>query len=66
VYNFRTLPLPGQAVTANGKIRFLIMGDNQIKAEPRYDSLTLNAFKKLKKSSEPIQILQIILLLLSW
>jgi phosphodiesterase/alkaline phosphatase D-like protein len=26
VYNFRTLPLPGQAVTANGKIRFLIMG----------------------------------------
>ncbi len=49
VYNFRTLPLPGQAVTANGKIRFLIMGDNQIKAEPRYDSLTLNAFKKLKQ-----------------
>lgn len=33
VYNFRTLPLPGQATTANGKIRFLIMGDNQIKAE---------------------------------
>ncbi|WP_153399486.1 fibronectin type III domain-containing protein [Chryseobacterium vaccae] len=49
VYNFRTLPLPGQPVTANGKIRFLIMGDNQIKAEPRYDSLTLNAFKKLKE-----------------
>ncbi|UEQ76609.1 fibronectin type III domain-containing protein [Chryseobacterium arthrosphaerae] len=57
VYNFRTLPLPGQPVTANGKIRFLIMGDNQIKAEPRYDSLTLNAFKKLKEkfgaSSDP-------------
>lgn len=49
VYNFRTLPLPGQAVTANGKIRFLIMGDNQIKAEPRYDTLTLNAYKKLKE-----------------
>lgn len=49
VYNFRTLPLPGQAVTNDGKIRFLIMGDNQIKAEPRYDSLTLNAFKKLKQ-----------------
>ena len=49
VYNFRTLPLPGQPVTTDGKIRFLIMGDNQIKAEPRYDSLTLNAFKKLKQ-----------------
>ncbi len=49
IYNFRTLPLPGQAATANGKIRFLIMGDNQIKAEPRYDSLTLNAYKKLKE-----------------
>lgn len=49
VYNFRTLPLPGQATTADGKIRFLIMGDNQIKAEPRYDTLTLNAFKKLKQ-----------------
>lgn len=53
VYNFRTLPLPGQPVTADGKIRFLIMGDNQIKAEPRYDSLTLNAFKKLKDKFGP-------------
>ncbi|KMQ59981.1 metallophosphoesterase [Chryseobacterium angstadtii] len=53
VYNFRTLPAPGQAVTADGKIRFLIMGDNQIKAEPRYDSLTLNAFKKLKQKFGP-------------
>jgi hypothetical protein len=25
------------------------MGDNQIKAEPRYDTLTLNAYKKLKE-----------------
>lgn len=49
VYNFRTLPLAGQPATADGKIRFLIMGDNQIKAEPRYDTLTLNAFKKLKQ-----------------
>ncbi|MDQ1095825.1 MULTISPECIES: fibronectin type III domain-containing protein [Chryseobacterium] len=57
VYNFKTLPLPGQAATANGKIRFFIMGDNQIKAEPRYDTLTLNAYKKLKEkfgaSSDP-------------
>jgi len=49
VYNFRTLPMPGQPTTPDGKIRFLIMGDNQIKAEPRYDTLTLNAFKKLKQ-----------------
>ncbi|MGG5210368.1 fibronectin type III domain-containing protein [Chryseobacterium sp. MIQD13] len=53
VYNFRTLPLPGQPATADGKIRFLIMGDNQIKAEPRYDSLTLNAYKKLKQKFGP-------------
>ncbi|MEG1669371.1 metallophosphoesterase family protein, partial [Chryseobacterium sp.] len=49
VYNFRTLPLPGQPVTLDGKIRFLIMGDNQIKAEPRYDSLNYKAYKKLKE-----------------
>ncbi|KQR90877.1 metallophosphoesterase [Chryseobacterium sp. Leaf180] len=49
VYNFRTLPLPGQAVTADGKIRFLIMGDNQIKNEPRYDSLNLHAYRKIKQ-----------------
>ncbi|MEG2335519.1 fibronectin type III domain-containing protein, partial [Chryseobacterium sp.] len=49
VYNFRTLPLPGQAVTADGKIRFLIMGDNQLKNEPRYDSLNLHAYKKIKE-----------------
>lgn len=49
VYNFRTLPLPGQSVTLDGKIRFLIMGDNQIKAEPRYDSLNYKAYKKLKE-----------------
>lgn len=49
IYNFRTLPLPGQPVTLDGKIRFLIMGDNQIKAEPRYDSLNYKAYKKLKE-----------------
>lgn len=49
VYNFRTLPLPGQAVTTDGKIRFLIMGDNQLKNEPRYDSLNLHAYKKIKE-----------------
>jgi hypothetical protein len=42
------------------------MGDNQIKAEPRYDSLTLNAFKKLKEKFGANSDPQIILLLLSW
>ncbi len=49
VYNFRTLPLPGQAATADGKIRFLIMGDNQLKNEPRYDSLNYHAYRKIKQ-----------------
>ncbi|HWY36052.1 MAG TPA: fibronectin type III domain-containing protein, partial [Nitrosopumilaceae archaeon] len=47
VYDFKTLPLPGNAATSNGHIRFLIMGDNQIKAEPRYDSLMSAAKRKV-------------------
>lgn len=47
VYSFKTLPLPGNAATASGKIRFLIMGDNQIKAQPRFDSLVSAAKRKI-------------------
>jgi hypothetical protein len=46
VCSFKTMPLPGQAATADGHIRFLIMGDNQIKAEPRFDSLMVQAKRK--------------------
>lgn len=43
---FKTLPLPGQAATTDGHLRFLIMGDNQLKA-PRYDSLVSAAKRKV-------------------
>ena len=49
IYNFKTMPLPGNAATPGGHIRFLIMGDNQIKAEPRYDSLMSAASRKLSE-----------------
>ncbi|EKT3956140.1 fibronectin type III domain-containing protein [Flavobacterium psychrophilum] len=49
VYSFKTFPNPGQAATADGHIRFLIMGDNQLKAEPRYDSLVASAKRKIKQ-----------------
>ena len=49
VKSFKTLPNPGQAATADGHIRFLIMGDNQLKAEPRYDSLVASAKRKIKE-----------------
>ncbi len=55
VSSFKTLPLPGQAATADGHIRFLIMGDNQIKAEPRYDTMMVQAKRKCeKKFSGPV------------
>lgn len=43
IHSFRTFPAPGQTVTPGGHIRFLIMGDNQIKEQPRYDSLMVRA-----------------------
>jgi len=49
VVSFKTLPNPGQAATADGHIRFLIMGDNQLKAVPRYDSLVSAAKRKIKQ-----------------
>lgn len=49
VYSFKTLPNPGQAATPDGHIRFLIMGDNQLKAVPRYDSLVSAAKRKVRE-----------------
>lgn len=49
VFSFKTLPNPGEAATADGHIRFLIMGDNQLKSEPRYDSLVSAAKRKIKE-----------------
>ncbi|MFQ3576807.1 MAG: fibronectin type III domain-containing protein, partial [Cytophagales bacterium] len=42
VYDFVTMPEPGKAAN-NGKTRLLIMGDNQLKGEPRFDSLVVKA-----------------------
>ena len=47
INSFKTFPNPGQPSTADGHIRFLIMGDNQLKAVPRYDSLVSAAKRKL-------------------
>ncbi|MAN29088.1 MULTISPECIES: fibronectin type III domain-containing protein [Mesonia] len=47
IASFKTLPNPGEAATEDGHIRFLIMGDNQLKNEPRYDSLVSAAKRKI-------------------
>lgn len=47
VYSFRTLPQPGYAPNTSGKLRFLILGDNQLKHSFRYDSLVLAAKRKM-------------------
>jgi acid phosphatase type 7 len=53
VYSFRTLPVAGAAPNASGHLRFVIMGDNQIKAEPRYDSLMVAAQRKMTELYGP-------------
>ena len=47
VYSFKTMPLPGQAATADGHLRFLILGDNQMRNEPRFDTLVAQAKRKI-------------------
>lgn len=49
IYSFRTLPLPGQAATADGHLRFLVLGDNQMKSVPRFDSLVSAAKRQIAK-----------------
>jgi hypothetical protein len=53
ICSFRTLPLAGQAPAASGRMRFLILGDNQIKAQPRYDSLMVAARRKMTELYGP-------------
>ncbi|HET6225914.1 MAG TPA: fibronectin type III domain-containing protein [Bacteroidia bacterium] len=54
VSSFKTLPLPGNAATADGHIRFLIMGDNETD-DPKYDSLMSKAKQKCaQKFAGPI------------
>jgi hypothetical protein len=45
--SFKTLPLPGQAATADGHLRFLVLGDNQMRNVPRFDTLVAAAKRKI-------------------
>jgi acid phosphatase type 7 len=47
VMSFKTLPLPGQAATADGHLRFLVLGDNQMRNVPRFDTLVAQAKRKI-------------------
>jgi len=47
VYSFKTIPMPGQAATADGHLRFLVLGDNQMRNEPRFDTLVASAKRKI-------------------
>jgi hypothetical protein len=53
VSSFRTLPIAGNAPNTSGRLRFLILGDNQIKAQPRYDSLMMAAKRKMEERYGP-------------
>ncbi|PSK95216.1 fibronectin type III domain-containing protein [Taibaiella chishuiensis] len=53
ISSFRTLPTAGTAPNASGRMRFLILGDNQIKAQPRYDSLMVSARRKMQQLYGP-------------
>lgn len=44
-HSFRTIPEKGQAL-ADGHLRFIIVGDNQLKSKPRWDSLLTAARRK--------------------
>jgi len=55
IYSFKTAPAKGKSAN-NGITRFLIMGDNQLKDEPRYDTLCVRAKRYIeKKYNAPIQ-----------
>ena len=45
--SFKTLPLPGQAATPDGHLRFLVLGDNQMRNVPRFDTLVAQAKRKI-------------------
>ncbi|RYZ86458.1 MAG: metallophosphoesterase, partial [Moraxellaceae bacterium] len=47
VYSFKTVPLPGQAATTDGHLRFLVLGDNQMRNVPRFDTLVSAAKRKI-------------------
>lgn len=58
--SFKTAPLPGQAASVDGHIRFLIMGDNQIQTTGRYDTLVAQAKSKVieKYGVDPSEVIE--------
>lgn len=53
VLSFRTMPLAGQAATTEGKLRFLVLGDNQMRNLPRFDTLVNQAKRKIIQKFGP-------------
>lgn len=49
ILSFRTMPLPGQPATTDGKLRFLVLGDNQMRNMPRFDTLVSQAKRKISQ-----------------
>ncbi len=49
VSSFKTSPLPGNAATADGHIRFLVMGDNEDATSAKFDSLMVKAKRKCEQ-----------------
>lgn len=49
VMSFKTMPLPGQAATTDGHLRFLVLGDNQMRNVPRFDTLVSQAKRNIEK-----------------
>lgn len=47
IYSFKTMPMPGEAATDDGHLRFLVLGDNQMRNVPRFDSLVSAAKRKI-------------------
>ncbi|MDO5615349.1 MAG: fibronectin type III domain-containing protein [Cruoricaptor ignavus] len=47
IKSFKTLPNPGEAATEDGHIRFLVLGDNQLRHSDRYNRLVAAAKKKI-------------------
>lgn len=47
--SFKTLPEPGKMATADGHLRFLVLGDNQLQGNDRYDRFVASAHDVILK-----------------
>lgn len=51
--SFKTLPEPGKMATADGHIRFLVLGDNQLQGNDRYNRFVQAAYDMILKKWGP-------------